>query len=89
MKKALEAEYIHAIHRYTKANKKYLKNHDENIKSSYLMYLDANNLYGWEMSQKSPVNGFEWAEDLFQFKDDFIKNCDEDSNKGYFFPNRC
>ena len=35
------------------------------------------------MSQKRPVNGFEWIKELSQFKEDFIKN-DEDSNKGYF-----
>ena len=42
------------------------------------------NLYGWAMSQKFPVNGFEWVEELSQINDDFIRNYDEDSNKGYF-----
>ena len=73
-----------AIHRYAKANNKYMKNYDKNITSSYLIYLDANNLYGWAMSQKLPVNGFEWVEDLSQFKEDLIKNCDENSDKIYF-----
>ena len=73
-----------AIHRYAKANNKYMKNYDKNTTSSHLIYLDANNLYGWAMSQKLPVNGFEWVEDLSQFKEDFIKNYDENSDKGYF-----
>ena len=37
------------------------------------------------MSQKSPVNGFEWEENIRKFNEDFIKNYDEDSNEGYFF----
>ena len=50
--------FCQAIHRHAKANNKYMKNYNKNIKSSYLTYLDASNLYGWAMSQKSPVNGF-------------------------------
>ena len=54
------------------------------IESSYLMYLDANNLYGWAMSQKLPVNGFKWEDDLSRFNERFIKSYNENSNKGYF-----
>ena len=37
------------------------------------------------MYQKCPINGFEWVEDLYQFDESFIKNYDENSDKGYFF----
>ena len=62
-----------AIERQAKANNKYMKNYDKNTTSSYLMYLYANNLYEWEMSQKLPVNGFEWVEKLSKFDERFIK----------------
>ena len=44
----------------------------------------VNNLYGWAMSQNLPVNNFEWIEDTSQFNEDFIKNCKEESDIGYF-----
>ena len=47
------------------------------------MYLNANNLYGWAMSQRLPVNGFEWMEQLSEFDVRFIKNYDENNDKGY------
>ena len=48
----------HSTHRHTKTNNKYMKNYDKNKESSYLMYLDANNLYEWTMSQKLSAGGF-------------------------------
>ena len=73
-----------AIHRYAKANNKYIKTYDKDIISSYLTYLDANNLYGWAMSQKLSVNGFKWVKNLYKFIEIFIRNYDESSDKGYF-----
>ena len=67
----------YAIHRYAKANNKCKKNYDKNIKSLYLMYLDANNLYGWAMSQKLPVDGFTWIKKLSEFDECFVKYYDE------------
>ena len=52
----------HSIHRYAKANNKYMKNYNNNEESLYIQYLDANNLYGWEMPKKLPVNGFKWLD---------------------------
>ena len=60
IEKWIRSVICHAIHRHAKANKKYIKNYEKNIESSYLMYLNANNLYGWWMSQKLPGNGFKW-----------------------------
>ena len=74
-----------AIHRYAKANNKYMKNYHKNIESSYLICLDANNLYGWAISQTLPVNGFAGVEKLSEFDGRFIKNYDENRGKGYIF----
>ena len=75
----------HSIHRYAKANNKYMKNYDKNKESSYIQYLDGNNLYGWAMSQKLPVNGFIWIKNVAEINEKFIKNYDEESDKGYSF----
>ena len=40
-----------SIYRHAKANDKYMKNYNKDITSLYLMYLEANNLYEWAMSQ--------------------------------------
>ena len=71
----------HSIHRQARANNNYMKNYDKNKESSYIQYLDANNLYGWAMSQKLPVNGFKWVNN--GINEEFIKNYDENSDKGY------
>ena len=61
IEKGIRGGICQAIHRYAKANNKYVKNYDKNNKSSYIEYLDANNLCGWTMSQKLPVKSFKWV----------------------------
>ena len=73
-----------SVHSYAKANNKCMKNYDKSIESSYLMYLDSNNLYGWAMSRKLSVNGFKWENDLSRFNQNFIKNYNENSDVGSF-----
>ena len=72
----------HSIHRYAKANNKYMKNYINNEESSYIQYIDANNFYGWAISKKVPVNGFKWR-DSNEINEEFIQNYNENDNKGY------
>ena len=84
VEKGIRGGICHAIHRYAQANNKYMKDYDKNKESSYLKYWDVNNLYGWAMSQKLPVNKFEWIEDTSQFNEDIIRNYNEESDEGCF-----
>ena len=89
VEKGTRGRICQVIHRYTKSNNEYMKNYNKDIISSYLMYLDANNLYGWAMSQKLPVNGFKWVKNLsecnsIEFNEIFARNYNENSDKGYF-----
>ena len=52
-------------------------------KESFLQYDDTDNLYGFTMIQPLPVHGFDWVKNVSKIDDDFIKNYDEDSDKGY------
>ena len=64
VEKGIRGGICYEIYRYAKANHEYIKNYNKDNESSYIKYLDAKNLYGWAMFQKSPVNDFRWVEDI-------------------------
>ena len=68
-----------AVHRWAKANNPCMKSYNPNEKTKYLLYLDANNLYGWAMSQALPTGGFKWVD----VKVDEISKLAKNKTKGY------
>ena len=54
----------HVVRSYAEANNKYMGNYDENKESSFLPYLDANNLYVCPVTGKPPVGGFKWVKNV-------------------------
>ena len=74
--KGIRGGMCNTVCKYVKANNKYMKNHDKTKESIFLMYVDANNLYGKAISKKLPVDEFTWETDLSIFTDDFIKSYD-------------
>ena len=73
IEKGIRGEICHVIHRYAKANNKYMKTYDKNEESSLLEYFDANSLYGWAMSQPLPVDSFDCVKNLSKRDEDFIE----------------
>jgi len=62
IEKGLREGISYIAHRYAKANNKYMRDYKPQEQSSYLMYLDANNLYGWAMSQPLSYRDFKWKD---------------------------
>ena len=64
VEKVIREGICRAIHRYAKVNNKYMKDYNEDEEESFFEYLDANDLYGWAMSELLPVDGFDQIKDL-------------------------
>ena len=64
VEKGIRRRICCSIYQYSKANNKYIKGYDKNKELSNFQYWDVNNLYVWAMSQKFPVNNFEWIKDV-------------------------
>ena len=82
IEKGLRGGISYIANRYGKANNKYMKDYNKDEPSKYIMYLDANNLYGWAMSQYLPTGGFRWLKqkEIDKFN---VYNINKNSEKGY------
>ena len=90
IERGIRGGITHISKRYAEANNKYMKSYNPEKKSSFIQYLDANNLYGWAMSQNLPTHGFKWMKDITLEKVDEILdkiNCSMSNTgkKGYIF----
>ena len=82
--KGIRGGITQAVHRYGKASNQYMKDlYNPEEESSYLQYLDANNPYGWAMSQDLPTGGFTWEKNVERFTTKKIGNLVRNGRKGY------
>ncbi|XP_057291902.1 uncharacterized protein LOC130614489 [Hydractinia symbiolongicarpus] len=82
--KGIRGGITQAVHIYAKANNKYMEDqYDPEAESSYLQYLDANNLYGWAMRQDLLTHGFKWLSNVETFTEKHISKLVADNKHGY------
>ena len=82
IKKGMRGSISYIAKRYSKANNEYMGDYDKSKETVYNMYFDANNVYGWAMTQYLPYSGFKWMtkEEINNFDISLIK---ENSSNGY------
>ena len=81
IEKGLREGISYIAKRYAKANNKYMNDYDPKTPSTFISYLDMNNLYGWAMIEYLPYEGFEWLKNVDEFDEMSIS---EKSPIGYF-----
>ena len=81
IEKGMRGGTSYIANRYGEANNRYMKTYDNKTPSKYIMYLDANNLYGWAMSQYLPNGGFRWMTEK-QINNINLSKYSENSKKG-------
>ena len=90
IERGIRGGITHISKRYAEANNKYMKNYNPEKKSSFIQYLDANNLYGWAMSQNLPTHGFKQitnitVEKVMEILDKTNNSMANTGKKGYIF----
>ena len=81
IEKGMRGGTSYIANRHGEANNKYMKTYNEKLPSKYIMYLDANNLYGWAMSQFLPTGNFKWLSQK-QIEKTNLGKYTENSKKG-------
>ena len=81
IEKGLRGGISYIAKRYAKANDKYMNDYDPKKPSTFISYLDMNNLYGWAMSEYLPYEGFKWLKNVDEFD---VMSINEKSPIGYF-----
>ena len=82
LEKGIRGGISYIAKRYSKANNKYMADYDSREESKFIIYLDANNLYGWAVSQYLPYGGFKWLSQE-NVKDFDTNSISENSLDGY------
>ena len=80
IEKGTRGEVSYIVKRYAKTNNKYMNDYDSEKSSTFITYLDKNNLYGWTMSEYLPYEKFEWLENIDKFD---VMSINEKSDIGY------